>query len=87
MDHVPRSAVAPVSGPGICTSECHHDRGGSAGNRVARYRFADQPGRKWSSDSVEIIVHPRQKLTDELALVLAISAGWLEEYFDGMSAG
>ena len=58
-----------------------------AGNGVARYRFADQPGGKWSWDSVEIIVHPRQKLTDELALVLAISAGWLEEYFDGMSAG
>jgi hypothetical protein len=57
-----------------------------AGNRVARYRFTDKPGRKWSPDSVEIIVHPRQKLTDELALVLAISSGWLEEYFEGLQA-
>lgn len=57
-----------------------------AGNRVARYGFDNKPGRKWSSDSVEIIVHPGQKLTDELALVLAISAGWLEDYFEGPQA-
>ena len=56
-----------------------------AGNRVARYRFADQRGRKWPWD-LEIIVHPGQKLTDELALMLAISAGWLEEYFEGPQA-
>jgi hypothetical protein len=56
-----------------------------AGNRVARYRYRrfDRSERKvqQSPDSVEIIVHPDRKLTDELALVLAISARWLEEYF------
>jgi len=58
-----------------------------AGNRVARYRFTDKSGRqlKWWSGSVEIIVHPGRKLTDELALVLALSADWLRSYFDGPS--
>ena len=54
-----------------------------AGNRVARYRIADRDPRfGWKSllglsRSVEIIVHPGWKLTDELALALVISAGWL----------
>jgi hypothetical protein len=48
-----------------------------AGNRVARYRTIHHRGSK----SVEIIVHPDWKLTDELALALAISARWLESYF------
>jgi hypothetical protein len=54
-----------------------------AGNRVARYRIADRDLRfGWKtllglSRSVEITVHPDWKLTDELALALAISAGWL----------
>jgi hypothetical protein len=54
-----------------------------AGNRVARYRIADRdPRLGWKSllglsRSVEIIVHPGWKLTDELALALVISAGWL----------
>jgi hypothetical protein len=56
-----------------------------AGNRVARYRYGrfDRSKRKVqrSPDSVEIIVHPDRKLTDELALALALSAGWLEQYF------
>jgi hypothetical protein len=47
-----------------------------AGNRVARYRIADK-----STKSVEIVVHPSWKVTDELALALVISAYWLEEYF------
>jgi hypothetical protein len=60
-----------------------------AGNRVARYRII--PGRQetWfsSSNSVEIIVHPGWKVTDELALALAISTEWLRSYFDYPSGG
>jgi len=58
-----------------------------AGNKVARYRILDKgldPGRKTSfglSHSTEIIVHPGRELTDDLALALAISAGWLGSYF------
>jgi hypothetical protein len=57
-----------------------------AGNRVARYRLTDKSGHQkkslsWSEGSVEIIVHPGQKLTDELALALALSADWLGRYF------
>ena len=58
-----------------------------AGNRVARYGFDNKPGRKWSSDSVEIIVHPGQKLTDDLALALALSASWLGSYFEHPGGG
>lgn len=46
------------------------------GNEVAEYRA---PGRV--RDTVEITVHPDWKLTDELVLVIAISAGWLHPYF------
>jgi hypothetical protein len=55
-----------------------------AGNTVARYRFIDNAGHQssvWSSRMEEIIVHPGRKLTDELALALAASAGWLDSYF------
>lgn len=60
-----------------------------AGNRVARYRLTDKSGQQikslsWSVGSVEIIVNPGQKLTDEpvLALTLsALSADWLRGYF------
>jgi hypothetical protein len=48
-----------------------------AETRVARYRIS----RSGLSKSVEIIVHPDRKLTDELAVALAISARWLERYF------
>ena len=48
-----------------------------AGNRVARYRLIP---RTLGRDFVEITVHPSWKLTDELALTLVISAGWLEPY-------
>jgi DivIVA domain-containing protein len=49
---------------------------GQAGNKVARYRKSAEG---WAS--VEITVHPNQKLTDELALAIAISAHWLGSYF------
>ncbi len=62
-----------------------------AGNRVARYRSIDKSGRQvrpWSRASPwEIIVHPGQKLTDELALALALSAGWLGSYFERPRGG
>jgi DivIVA domain-containing protein len=48
-----------------------------AGNRTARYRNA-RNGRKRVT---EIIVHPGMMLSDELVVALAISAGWLTEYF------
>jgi hypothetical protein len=58
-----------------------------AGNKVARYRILDKgldPGQKTSfglSRSIEITVHPGRKMTDKLALALAISAEWLGSYF------
>jgi hypothetical protein len=61
-----------------------------AGNRVARYRKIDKSGRQvkpGSRSSVEIIVHPRQKLTGELALALALSVDWLGSYFDRPGGG
>ena len=61
-----------------------------AGSRVARYRFIDKSGgqeKLWPRSSVEIIVHPSWKLTDELALVLALSADWLGSYFVVPSGG
>ena len=50
-----------------------------ARNAVARYRL--EPQRLYNRPCVEMIVHPSWKLTDELALALVISAGWLEQYF------
>jgi DivIVA domain-containing protein len=55
-----------------------------AGNKVARYRIADDS--QWRTlpaarRPVAIIVHPSWKLTDELALALVISARWLDSYF------
>jgi DivIVA domain-containing protein len=56
-----------------------------ARNKIAQYRLTDKSGRpkkSWRRGSVEIIVHPGQKLTDEVALTLALSADWLRSYFD-----
>jgi hypothetical protein len=50
-----------------------------AGNKIARYRLV-----RYETDvrrSVEITVHPGQQLTDELALVVTLSALWLHSYF------
>jgi DivIVA domain-containing protein len=47
-----------------------------AGNKVARYRATS----KLLQNRMEITVHPRQPLTDELALALVISAPWLSSY-------
>jgi DivIVA domain-containing protein len=55
-----------------------------AGNRVARYRG---PGTPFFRDPVEITVHPDWELTDQRALALAISAGWLRSYFSAPGGG
>lgn len=57
------------------------------GTPVARYRFLHDgklPVRAWRPRRapVEIAVHPRRELTEELALALAISADSLASYFD-----
>jgi len=58
-------------------------------NRVARYRIVDKSGRQqeFLRGPVEIFVHPGQKLTNELALALALSADWLASYFDRPGGG
>jgi hypothetical protein len=48
------------------------------GNEVAQYRV---PSRHLFRQKVEIAVHPDWELTDELVLVIAISAPWLHSYF------
>jgi hypothetical protein len=55
-----------------------------AGNKVARYRYIAKSGRQIKHSSwgpAEIILHPSQKLTDERALALTLSANWLRTYF------
>jgi DivIVA domain-containing protein len=44
-----------------------------AGNKVARYRF--------TGARIEIAVHPDHRPTEELALVIAVSATWVVDYF------
>jgi DivIVA domain-containing protein len=58
-----------------------------AGNKVARYRLI-RDGSVWRTiyggsvwRTTEITVHPDQRLTDELALAITISAPWLDERF------
>lgn len=62
-----------------------------SGNKVARYKTLAKgldPGRSFGlSQAIEITVHPSRKLTDELTLALAISAGWLVSYFDRGQGG
>jgi hypothetical protein len=48
-----------------------------AGKKVARYRITDE----YRTKSVEITVHPDQKLTDELVLMIMESAEWLASYY------
>jgi DivIVA domain-containing protein len=60
-----------------------------AGNKVARYRFAPHRHQWWTdvTNTVEIIVHPSRRLTEELSLVLALSAPWLISYFASQGGG
>jgi hypothetical protein len=56
-----------------------------AGNKVARYRLArNETGLR---TRVEITVHPDQQLTDELTLVIALSAPFLRSYFRSKGEG
>lgn len=56
-----------------------------AGNRAVRYRVIS--GGYFAGDTIEIIVHPGWKLTDELALAIVISAPWLPRYFQVAGEG
>jgi hypothetical protein len=62
-----------------------------AGNRVGRYRIVGTAGRQLTSfsmsSSVEIIVVPGRKVTDELALALGISTEWLWDYYYAARGG
>lgn len=55
--------------------------------KVALYRMVPAGGRLPAPRHVEIAVHPDQQITDELLLVLAVSAPWLWTYFLHDSGG
>jgi DivIVA domain-containing protein len=57
-----------------------------AGNKAVRYRRQLIPG-TFGRNFVEITVHPDWKLTNELALAIAISAPWLRGYFQTGGGG
>jgi hypothetical protein len=61
--HVPRSAVAPVPGPGYQLPNAIMTAVDQGGDRVARYRVIG-PG--FFTHPVEITVHPGRQLTHEL---------------------
>jgi hypothetical protein len=50
------------------------------GKSVARYRIIGK-------ETTEIAVNPGWKLTDELTLAIAVSAPWLDSYFQRPSLG
>ena len=50
------------------------------GRQVARYMIADRR-------TIDITVHPDQRLTDELILTLALTARWVSSYFDSSGGG
>jgi DivIVA domain-containing protein len=52
-----------------------------AGNKVVRYRFAG------SRKTMEIAIHPDQRLTEELTLAIAVSAPWVADFFRRPSGG
>jgi DivIVA domain-containing protein len=55
-----------------------------AGNKVARYRLIRYRFRPYET---EITVHPDQRLIEELALAIAVSAPWLYSYFSQEYSG
>ena len=57
------------------------------GNKVALYRMIRADGGLPALPQVEIAVHPDQGITDELLLILAVSAPWLWTYFRQDSGG
>jgi hypothetical protein len=60
-----------------------------AGSKVARYRLAPHRHQWWTdvTNTVEIIIHPGQRLTEELALAIALSAPSLRSYFASRGGG
>lgn len=52
-----------------------------SGGQVARYRIAS-PRVLMQWGAIEITVHPDQRLNDELILTLALTAPWVNSYFD-----
>ena len=97
--HIDRSASACIKFPGHrwLRFPVRGRRGAGAimtavdqdGNKVARYRLAPAKHQWWTdvTNTVEIIVHPSQRLTEELALVIALSAPFLRSYFRSSGGG
>jgi len=52
-----------------------------AGNKVARYQFAG------CRKAIEIALHPDQRLTEEQALTIAVSASWIDDFFSREGGG
>jgi hypothetical protein len=57
------------------------------GNKAALYRMVRADGKFPAPRQAEITVHPDQGITDELLLVLAVSAPWLWTYLLRDSGG
>jgi hypothetical protein len=57
------------------------------GNKVTLYRMVRADGGLPAVPQVEIVVHPDQGITEELLLILAVSAPWLWTYFRQDSGG
>lgn len=53
---------------------------------MARYRIADTKSAQPGWRPIDIVVHPDQQLTDELALTLAVTTPWIIQFF-GSSGG
>jgi DivIVA domain-containing protein len=51
-----------------------------AGRQLARYMIADRR-------AIDIVVHPDQRLTDELILTVALSARWVSSFFTSSGGG
>jgi hypothetical protein len=54
-----------------------------AGNKVIRFRR----GGAYRDCGTDVVVHPERELTEELVLAIAMSAGWLHDYFQTSSGG
>jgi DivIVA domain-containing protein len=56
------------------------------GGQVARYRIA-RSGVLHGWNSIEVIIHPDRRLTDELALAVAVTAPWISSFFQSSGGG
>lgn len=57
------------------------------GNEVASFRRLSAGPWRYRTGTVEIGVHPEQRLADDLAITLALSARWLSSYFQRAGTG